>query len=95
MAAYIFAQIDVTNPTGYEEYTKRVGAVVQQYGGTFLSRGGQHQVLEGHPRGGRVVVLQFESFAQGQKFWNSPEYQAAKKFSDGNAERDILLVEGN
>ena len=93
MAAYIFAQIDVTNPDGYAEYMKRVPDVIEQYGGNVLSRAGRTEVLEGNPRVGRVVVIEFPSFEQGRKFWNSPEYQSVRKYSMGNAERDITLVE--
>jgi uncharacterized protein (DUF1330 family) len=94
MPAYIFAQIDVTNAEGYTEYTKRVGDVIQQFGGKVLARSTTAAVLEGKPRTGRVVVLQFPSVDQAKTFWNSPEYQSVKKFSDGNAHRDITLVEG-
>ena len=95
MPAYIFAQIDVTNPDGYAEYMKRVPDVIKRFGGKVLARSTTAAVLEGTARTGRVVLVEFATLEQGRKFWNSPEYQAVKKHSDGNAQRDITLVEGN
>src|SRR5580698_1966058 len=36
MPAYIIAEIEVTNPGGYESYRPLAGASVAQYGGKFL-----------------------------------------------------------
>ena len=40
MPAYFIAEIDVTDPAGFEEYRQLVPATVQQYGGRFIIRGG-------------------------------------------------------
>jgi uncharacterized protein (DUF1330 family) len=45
--AYVIAEIEITNPEGYKEYTAMVPATIQQHGGRFLVRGGKTQVLEG------------------------------------------------
>jgi uncharacterized protein (DUF1330 family) len=95
MAAYVIAQIDVTNANGYAEYMKRVPDVIKQFGGKVLARSTSAAVLEGKPRTGRVVLIEFPTLAQARTFWDSQEYQSVKKFSDGNALRDITLVEGN
>ena len=47
MAAYVFAEIEVTDPAAYEEYRKQVLAVVTQYGGRFIVRGGKVEPKEG------------------------------------------------
>lgn len=94
MPAYIIAQIDVTNADGYAEYVKRVPDVIKQFGGKVLARTTTAAVLEGEPRTGRVVMIEFPTLAQANTFWNSKEYQSVKKYSDGNAHRDITLFEG-
>ena len=40
-------------------------------------RGGAHEALEGEARP-RNVVIEFESVEQAKRYFNSPEYQAAK-----------------
>jgi len=95
MPAYVIAQIDVTHADGYSEYMKRVPDVIKQFGGKVLARSTTGTVLEGKARTGRVVLIEFSSLDQAKAFWNSNEYQSVKKYSDGNANRDITLVEGN
>ncbi len=50
--------------------------------------------LEGSPAQGRVVVVEFPSFERAQEFYNSQEYQAAKKVRTGAATAQFVLVEG-
>ncbi len=55
MPAYVFANIEVTDPVLYEEYRKGVPATIAQYGGRFVARGGAAEGLEGGyvPKRGR------------------------------------------
>jgi uncharacterized protein (DUF1330 family) len=64
MAAYLVCDINVTNPTQYEEYKKLAQAAVAQYGGRYLARGGEKVVLEGSWQPNRVVVLEFPDLKQ-------------------------------
>ena len=92
--AYILAQIDVTNPQQYAEYTKLSPAAIEKFGGRFIARGGRSETLEGAPARGRVVVIEFPSFERAQAFYKSAEYQAARKVRDGAATVQFVLVEG-
>ena len=92
--AYILAQIDVTNPTQYAEYTKLSPAAIEKFGGRFIARGGRSETLEGTPARGRVVVIEFPSFERAQAFYKSAEYQAARKVREGAATVQFVLVEG-
>jgi len=47
MPAYVIVEIEVTDPIVYEEYKKLAPAIVAQYGGKYLARGGHTEVLEG------------------------------------------------
>ena len=92
--AYLIVQVDVTNPQQYGEYTKLSPAIIQKFGGRFLARGGRSTTLEGPPAPSRVVVIEFPSFERAQEFYNSPDYQAARKVRAGAAEAQFVLVEG-
>ena len=74
MSAYLIGEIEVTDPAAYEDYRKQVLAVVTQYGGRFLVRGGKVDPKEGGWNPKRIVVLEFPSMAQAQKWYGSPEY---------------------
>jgi len=92
--AYILVQVEVTNPTQYAEYTKVSPGIIEKFGGRFLARGGRTATLEGPAAKGRVVVIEFPSFERAQEFYDSPDYQAARKVRAGAAEAQFVLVEG-
>ena len=92
--AYILVLVDVTNPTQYAEYTKLSPGIIERFGGRFLARGGRTATLEGPPAKGRVVVIEFPSYERAQEFYNSADYQAARKVRAGAATAQFVLVEG-
>ena len=40
MPAYLFANVEVTDAAGYEQYRQRVSATIEAFGGRYLVRGG-------------------------------------------------------
>ena len=64
MAAYVIADIDVTDPVTYEDYKKLTPALIAAYGGKFVARGGTAEVLEGEWSPHRIVILEFENIDQ-------------------------------
>lgn len=93
-AAYVIAEIEITNPDGYREYTTMVPATVQKYGGRFLVRGGKTEVLEGEWPERRRVVIEFPSYEQAKKWWDSPEYEKPKALRKANSKGRLVLIEG-
>lgn len=94
MAAYVLAEIEITNPEGYKEYTATVPATIAQYGGKFLTRGGAVEVLEGDWPQRRRVIIQFDSMAAAKRWWDSPEYSKPKAMRRANSNGRLLLLEG-
>ena len=94
MPAYILAEVEVTNPAGYESYRPLAGASVAQYGGRFVVRGGKAELVEGAREPARIVVIEFPDTAAAKRWYNSPEYQEALKIRLANSTGRVLLVEG-
>ena len=92
--AYIIAQATVTDPAQYEGYKALAGAAVAQYGGKYVVRGGATHLLEGDWAPPRLVILEFESVEQAKRFYDSPEYRAARQQRLGAAQMNMLVVEG-
>jgi uncharacterized protein (DUF1330 family) len=90
---YWIGHLDVTNPEGYKAYMVADMVPFGKFGGRFLVRGGAREVTEGKFRS-RTVVLEFPSYDAALACYHSPDYQAAKKLRDGNAEADIVVIEG-
>ena len=40
MAAYVIANVEITDPEAYEHYRKGVSATIEKYDGRFVVRGG-------------------------------------------------------
>ena len=94
MSAYLIGEIDVTDPAAYEDYRKQVLAVVTQYGGKFIVRGGKVDSKEGGWNPKRIVVLEFPSMAQAQEFYGSAEYAPLIKLRQKAAKGKVIIVEG-
>ena len=92
--AYVLVQVDVTDAQQYGEYMKLSPGIIEKFGGRFVARGGRSTTLEGTPARGRVVIVEFPSYERAQEFYNSAEYQAARKLRDGAATAQFVLVEG-
>ena len=94
MPAYVFANIEVTDPVLYEEYRKGVPATIAQYGGRYVARGGAAEGLEGGYAPQRVVILEFPSLAQAEAWWASPEYQPLRAIREASTRSNLILTEG-
>ena len=94
MSAYVIAEIDVVDPAAYEDYRRQVLAVVTKYGGKFIVRGGKIEPKEGGWTPKRIVVVEFPSLAQAQKFYDSPEYAPLIKLRQKASKGKLILVEG-
>ena len=94
MAAYLIAQIDVTDMTQYQEYIKLTPDIIKQYDGTFIVRGGDVLTLEGEPETRRIVLVEFPSKEAVEQFYNSPEYQHAISVRKDAATAQFIVVDG-
>ncbi len=94
MSAYIIVDLDVTDPEKFAKYREQVSPLIEAYGGKYIVRGGEHEVIEGGWKPNRLVVLEFESTAAAKKFWDSDDYAPVKKLRHESAESNIVLVEG-
>lgn len=93
MAAYLVAEIEITDVAGYDEYRKGVAATIAAYGGRFLARAGATESLEGEaPK--RVVILEFSSAAQLKTWYDSPEYRPLLELRKKSADSRLFIVEG-
>jgi uncharacterized protein (DUF1330 family) len=94
MAAYVIAEVEVTDAAVYENYRKMVPATIAKYGGRFLVRGGAVETKEGGWQPKRLVVLEFASMDQARKWYHSPEYAPALALRQRAARSKVLLVDG-
>ena len=94
MKGYVVANVNIENWSAYEAYRSRTAEVIAQYGGRFLVRGGEVEVIEGDPGISRLIILEFPSVADAHRFYESPEYQAILPDRLNNATATLFVVEG-
>ena len=92
---YLIVEAKVTDPGAYEIYKGLAQAAIAQYGGRYLVRGGEMEVLEGEWTAlPRMVIVEFDSPEIARRFYHSPEYQAARKARERAAVMNMLVVAG-
>ncbi len=75
MAAYLIANVKVTNESWIPEYAAKVHGIAAKHGGRYLSRSGNVRAIEGErPDTTLVALLQFPSLGAIEAFVNDPEY---------------------
>ena len=94
MPAYVFAEVEITHPDGYREYSAQVPATIARYGGRFLHRGGAVTPLEGDWPAVRRVLIEFPDAEAARKWWDSPEYENPKALRRSNSNGRLILLEG-
>ena len=94
MPAYIVVETDINDPEQYELYKRASPAAVAAGGGRFIARGGELAVLEGDWEPKRLVLLEFPDLDAAKRFYESPEYQDAKRLREGAASLNMVAVEG-
>ena len=94
MAAYVIANIQITDLDRYPEYASRVPQTIERHGGRYLARGGKVEVLEGDWEPQRLVILEFESMERFRQFYDSPDYASLKRLRHEAADTQVVVVEG-
>ena len=84
---------DITNEEKLKEYAAKARVAVEKFKGKFLIRGGKSISNEGE-KSPRTVVIEFPSYDDANKFYNSIEYQEAHSILKGYAERQHQTIEG-
>ena len=92
--AYVIADIEVTDPDAYEEYKRLSTRAAELYGARFLVRGGAAERLEGDREPQRLVLLEFEDEGAARRWYDSPEYAAARSVRQRAADSSLVLVSG-
>jgi uncharacterized protein (DUF1330 family) len=94
MTAYVISDIEVTDPAAFEEYKKLSPPSVAKYGGRFLARGGDMEILEGDWSPTRLAILEFPDVGAAKAWIDSAEYAPARQVRRGSARSGLVVVAG-
>ena len=91
--AYLIAHVSVSDATAYAAYAEAAGDAMKKFSPKVIAGWGAYENLEGEAHE-RHVVLEFDSLAEARRFYESPEYQAAKALRAGAATGTFVILEG-
>ena len=94
MSAYVITDVEITDASLYGEFVNRVTSTVEAYGGKFVARGGELEVILGNWAPKRLAILEFESLQQILTWLNSPEYTALDDIRSRSSNINMVIVEG-
>jgi uncharacterized protein (DUF1330 family) len=95
MAAYVIADLKVSDPEQYKQHQALSPGAIAAAGGRFLARGGRHETLEGHWQPTRMVVIEFPTYDAAKAFYDSALYRAARsKRASATEYFNMVVVEG-
>tara|TARA_A100001037_G_scaffold205344_1_gene183687 strand:+ start:10573 stop:10863 length:291 start_codon:yes stop_codon:yes gene_type:complete len=95
MVAYFIAdQQEVTDHEVMKTYSGKVTETIEQYGGKFVCRGGDPEVIEGQWPVRRIIVLEFPDRAALKSWYDSPEYADLKAMRLSSSRSNVLALDG-
>lgn len=92
-AAYLLIEVEVNDPTAFNDYAEKATEMVHRYGGTFVVMGGKIRSVEGAPPAGNVVVIRFEDYEMAERWLDSEEYGRIKTIRHNSAQTRQILAE--
>ncbi len=76
-----------------KKYAVKATVAINKYSGNFICRGGKKITLEGK-ESPRTVIVEFPTFSEAEKCYNSDEYQEAHNILKGSVKRNLQIIEG-
>ena len=93
LPGYVVAEVDVTDPATFKQYSDKAPGTIAASGGHYLIRGGKNMSIEGEPPK-RFVVIQFDSVEKAKAWEDSPAYDAIKPIRHSSAKSRVFIIEG-
>jgi uncharacterized protein (DUF1330 family) len=95
MPAYMIIVAQVSDRQAFlAGYAPAAARLVAAHGGRYLLRAPGATLLEGtYGDGASVAISEWPDRESALRFWNSPDYAAAKKLRAGIADCQVLLVD--
>ncbi|MGM4910045.1 DUF1330 domain-containing protein [Rhizobium sp. 768_B6_N1_8] len=90
---YMIANYTIKDQAGYSKYMEEAGPLAPKFGGRIIVFNLNATAVEGEPKK-VMAIAEFPSMADAQRFYNSPEYTAARKFRVASTEGSVIITEG-
>lgn len=86
--------INIHDKNKFNDYVVGHIPSIEKFGGKFLVKGDQGEVLEGSWGSNLMVVHEFPSIAQFKAWYNSEDYRPWKELRQSCADVNVILTQG-
>ena len=90
---YLIANFTINDEETFKKYIEAGGSLAPKFNGRVISYDVKPDVVEGSAEA-IMAIMEFDTLSDAKRFYNSPEYTAAKQFRIASTEGTIVLVEG-
>jgi uncharacterized protein (DUF1330 family) len=95
MTAYLLVDTKIHDVDEYEKYKLLAKPIAEKFGGKYLSRGADLDVIEDDLWSpSRLVLLEFPDTQSARAFIDSEEYAPAKALRHAHADCTLVLFDG-
>lgn len=90
----LFDNIEINDTAKLEEYKEKVFPVVSAFGGKYLVASNRIRVVEGSWEPTHLVMIEFPSYEEANRWYDSDEYRALKNLRKSSGHFDGIIFEG-
>ena len=94
MSGYVIFNIDIKKPDEYKEYIEKVTPLAKKFGGKYVVRGGETNVIEGTWTYPRTIIIKFPSYEKALEWYSSGEYKPIKQIRLDNSVSNGIIIKG-
>ena len=94
MSAYVLPEVEILDESAAVSYRTLAASSIAAYGGRYLARAAEAQVVEGPATTRKMVIVEFPSMQRLRDWYASAEYAEALTYRDVALHRRLMFVEG-
>jgi len=96
MAVFFIVNIEIPDKNdrdSYDDYISKVKPIIESYGGSYIVRSEQVELVSGEQKPDRIIVIRFENKKQLQDCFASDAYISVKKLRESSVKATAFIVE--
>lgn len=94
MTAYMLVDLDIHDLAGFADYRAKVPEFIAKYGGEYIVRGGEFDVIEGDWTPHRLVLFKFPSRQAIRDMFADPDYKKLAEVRFKTSKSIVVAVDG-
>jgi uncharacterized protein (DUF1330 family) len=90
---YLIASFTIHDQDTFQKYVEAGGHLAAKFNGKVIAFDAKPKVVEGNSEA-ITAIMEFDTFADLEQFYNSPEYTSARQFRIASTKSTVVLLEG-